>query len=392
MVTSGMRRGLFGSGLALLTLVVGSSAVQADPLLYTITGIAPLPETSQTVPTAINNNGQVVGVSYNTTSYNLATDSWAYYDTGAKPFLSSGGQTSQISRPLNGPPNSINDSGQVVGGNSSINNAGFTMIGESYIANPDGSTKSGFVYVTPSGLQGMSTTSQINNSGLVVGSGSGGVIVFMPPGGTWAEASLIHATAYAGTSGGTFYSGPFNDGSRAVAINDRGEVVAQDTYDAATFVLDKNGHVTNLASLPGSANVLGVAINNSGQVVGSQVSSDYLGALIGASNYNYLKAVLYTNGQIVDLNSLLGPGSGWDLTRATGINDLGQIIGQGTYDGQTMGFVLTPDGAEVPEPGTLALATLAILALVGRARLGRASQPVRGERGASAPCLGDFPI
>jgi hypothetical protein len=35
-----------------------------------------------------------------------------------------------------------------------------------------------------------------------------------------------------------------------------------------------------------------------------------------------------------------------------------------------MGFVLTPGDLEVPEPGTLTFATLAILALGGRAMVG----------------------
>ncbi len=43
-----------------------------------------------------------------------------------------------------------------------------------------------------------------------------------------------------------------------------------------------------------------------------------------------------------DLNTVLPPGSGWVLERATGISDAGQIVGVGTLDGATRGFLLTP--------------------------------------------------
>lgn len=45
-----------------------------------------------------------------------------------------------------------------------------------------------------------------------------------------------------------------------------------------------------------------------------------------------------------DLNGLVvNLPAGWTLTEAHGINDLGQIVGQGTYNGATRGFVLTPN-------------------------------------------------
>jgi uncharacterized membrane protein len=359
-------------GLVLATAVTAAAErhAAADPL-YSITGISPLSGTSHTLPTAINNNGQVVGVSYNTMTGNATTYA-ANYGEGAKFFLSSGGRTSQISTENGHPPGSINDSGQVVDGGQTINNAGY-VLSDGGVKNPDGSYKDTLTYLGPNGPYEISSMGahQINNSGLVVGSGWGGVMVYVPPGATWAEASLIHHDfAFTGPYGGTFYSGlaaNLGPGTDGVAINDRGEVLTR--YS----VLDQNGHVTRFADLPGGANVLGVAINNNGQVVGSQVSVGLDGRPLmdSSQNYNYLKAMLYTNGKIVDLNSVIAAGSGWDLTRATGINDLGQIIGQGTYDGQEMGFVLTPTGQEVPEPGTLAFATLAILALGGRAMIGR---------------------
>lgn len=51
---------------------------------------------------------------------------------------------------------------------------------------------------------------------------------------------------------------------------------------------------------------------------------------------------LYSNGECHDLNNLIPAGSGWELQYASGINDVGQIVGYGTYSGLTRAFLLTP--------------------------------------------------
>jgi len=45
---------------------------------------------------------------------------------------------------------------------------------------------------------------------------------------------------------------------------------------------------------------------------------------------------------IIDLNTLLPPRSGWTLTNAYAINASGQIVGQGTINGQSDAFLATP--------------------------------------------------
>jgi hypothetical protein len=52
---------------------------------------------------------------------------------------------------------------------------------------------------------------------------------------------------------------------------------------------------------------------------------------------------VWDNGELVDLNERIAPDSGWQLSRATAINDRGQIVGCGVFQGQQAGFVLTPD-------------------------------------------------
>lgn len=61
-------------------------------------------------------------------------------------------------------------------------------------------------------------------------------------------------------------------------------------------------------------------------------------------------ALLYRDNSVVDLNTLIDPASGWVLRKATGINDAGQIVGEGDLDGVRRGFLLTPAVASDTEP------------------------------------------
>ena len=68
---------------------------------------------------------------------------------------------------------------------------------------------------------------------------------------------------------------------------------------------------------------------------------------------------------MLDLNSLIAPGSGFTLERANGMSDTGYITGFGTApNGQTHAFLLTPT-AVVPEPSGLILLGAGTVALLG---------------------------
>lgn len=75
------------------------------------------------------------------------------------------------------------------------------------------------------------------------------------------------------------------------------------------------------------------------------------------------RAVLWENDVMTDLNSLIPANSGWFLLEASSINKLGQIVGNGTINGQRHAFLLTPisQAPSVPEPAsTFGLLTLGI--------------------------------
>lgn len=78
-------------------------------------------------------------------------------------------------------------------------------------------------------------------------------------------------------------------------------------------------------------------------------------------------AFLWEDGGAFDLNGVIIDGSGWVLASAEGVNDLGQIVGWGTHDGQTHAFLLTP----IPEPSVLGVLALAFLAALRRVRRGQ---------------------
>ncbi|MEW6736800.1 MAG: DUF3466 family protein [Acidobacteriota bacterium] len=77
------------------------------------------------------------------------------------------------------------------------------------------------------------------------------------------------------------------------------------------------------------------AINEAGQIVGSSTANTPIGT-------TETHAFLWHNGVMVDLNTLLPPNSGWILREARDINEFGQIIGVGSFNGQPAAFLLIP--------------------------------------------------
>jgi len=203
-----------------------------------------------------------------------------------------------------------------------------------------------------------SSAYDINNSGYVVGygtTGSGAMRGFV-----WNPSQGI---AELGTLGGR--------DSHATAINDSGEIVGNASLvdgTAHAFVAI-GAMMTDLGTL-GSGSYA-QDINDAGETVGySWLSS-------GANTH----AFLYQNGTMLDLNALISAW-GWELLAAYGINNNGQIVGEGLFQGQAHAFRLDPiesasySGAgqdcpvSTPDPGTATLALIG-LSLVALSRIRR---------------------
>lgn len=182
-----------------------------------------------------------------------------------------------------------------------------------------------------------STALRINNYGQVIGLASG----------TTSHAFLWTPNSPNGTAGtfrtfmGTSWTSTAND------INDAGQVAGGTTiYSAFGYVYPyiftpwtPNSNPGGSDILPGLPSYFGteaVGLNNVGQAVGEAYDSNGYGGVFPHACY------WDANHHVYDLNDWIPQGSGWVLFAATGINDIGQITGYGTYNGLGRGFLLTP--------------------------------------------------
>ncbi len=103
------------------------------------------------------------------------------------------------------------------------------------------------------------------------------------------------------------------------AINDRGQIVGSSvTKDGRTHAfLWQDGKLRDLGSLPGRPNSDAVAINNDGQIVGTSYLASKDGRLVGS------RAFLWQNGKMTELPATAGGGD----YAALDINQRGQILG-----------------------------------------------------------------
>jgi probable HAF family extracellular repeat protein len=121
--------------------------------------------------------------------------------------------------------------------------------------------------------------------------------------------------------------------TKPAAINGAEQIVGTSALatGAKRAFLYQQGAIVNLQTLSGGAYSEALDINDAGDVVGVSDTAS-------AGPH----AFVYRNGAMIDLNTLLPSGSGWVLLRATGISAGGQIVGVGTFNGVTRGFLLTP--------------------------------------------------
>ena len=322
---------------------------------------------------AINNNGVVTGTS--------ATPFGDY-----KGFVWSGGSLIELA----GLPLSfqhyavgINNSGTIVGSAAGANgyvpvqwqNGAIATIGSGE-GNAMAINDSGAVAGTLNGQAFRTVNGQVQGLGTLMG-------------GNWASAYGINAAGevagYGNTATGAMRAfvsaggqlqqiGTFGGSSSyAMAINNAGQATGHATNAAgySQAFLYQAGLLTTLGTLGGAASY-GYGINQAGSTVGySWIGGDTATA-----------AFVYRDGKMLNLNDLIGLGSGWDLQAAYGINDLGQIVGTGIFNGQQMAVLLNPlspppvvnsfapsslGNTDAPEPGTIGLlaAGIALMAFGG---------------------------
>jgi probable HAF family extracellular repeat protein len=329
--------------LACMASAIASIRIQAAE--YLLTALQTPPGVNRSYGYAINNQGQAVG---NYLAPSLVTRAFIY-SGGAMTDLGALGVSGANAC-------SVNDYGQVAGFSASSNNFGFTR---------------GFLYengsLTDLGalINTISYGYGINNRKQIVGNS------FYGPGG---------GRAFLWANGGMSELGVLAEGitSAAYAINDNGLVVGQSdtTGDAHRAFLYSGQGMLNLGTLPGGDESSATAINLHGQVVGWSSTTtgkraflwsqgtgminlgSLTGGATGATGINkhgqvvgweqrtngLLSAFIWTEqAGMRDLNDLLTPNTGWRAEIARGINDFGQVIGEGSYlNGNTRAVLLSP--------------------------------------------------
>ncbi|MEH1948726.1 MAG: DUF3466 family protein [Nostoc sp.] len=269
--------------------------------------ISPLPGDNQLAVTGINNLGQVVGNSGNSNNF-----------TENDSFLYSNGVTQPL--PIQDAiPYAINDRTQVVGGASGL---GPFLYGDGV--------------ATSIGTPG-TVAYGLNNLGQAVGILNSGRAFLYENGQT--------------TNLGTF---PGDSYSQANDVNNSGQVVGSSgltgVNDSRAFVYSSSTGLQDLGRLrPTDLFSTGLGINNLGQVVGFSGTNNNFFAAVS----NGLRAFLYSDKTLYDLNNLIAPSSqsGFTLTAASAINNKGQIVGRGAVNGELHAFLLTPiSSVSVAEP------------------------------------------
>jgi probable HAF family extracellular repeat protein len=323
-------------GLAVLCVFVGAPPSAAQQ--YSLTDLGAVSGDSVSKGSALNDAGQVAGVSETPTAA-IAT-------------LFSGGKATSIST-LGGSvslANAINATGEIAGWNSFNSSASFDP--QAYLYSNGSMKNINSPSLFPSGTEAYG----INNSGEVVGTGyltSGNFHAFLYSGGKMTDlgpAGAYQASAVAINNAGQIIGGYYlNSGAAgeflitggkmttlpvpsdatavsAFAINDNGEIAGSiflksgPPSHAARLV---NGVWTDLGAISGASANNATALNLSGQIVGT--------AIFPQTQYHPPKPgkhvpFISTPSGLVNLNTLIPTGTGYTLTDAIAINDAGQIL------------------------------------------------------------------
>ena len=254
---------------------------------------------------AINENGEAVGNyayegSYQEFNANVA---WSFYGgTGVRVAYFGGYRN-------NSAVFGLNDEDVAVGYDG-LNSVAAMFIGASQPAGRVIDLKR-----LPESCASSAVAQAINDAGEIVGDDCNQAVSFSP-------------TAYARA---LLPVGPKGTTSDATAINEAGDIVGNDGIGVGTRAFLY--HLGKAIFLPMPANCDGLAqafaVNATDEVVGN----------CGTTTQ---RPFLYISGRSYDLNTLIAPDSGWRLVDALGINDRGEIIGTGYYNGTYYGISLKP--------------------------------------------------
>jgi probable HAF family extracellular repeat protein len=410
--------------LGVSALIAVPAALHAASISYTITPIAPLVGDNYSSAYAVNNSGQVAGISDNFTLMTPPDGVAAEFLTSSSGILLSGSTTTAIptfvttgQAPAVSTPVAINDSGEVVGYATALTsntafiykggaliNLGATVGGalsQANAVNNSGQVAGSFDAVIGDGInqgflfngavQHLATTGEpfggaaaINAAGVAAGA-------VAPAGEDFHAATFTGATSHeigtlpglnlsaafainsagniAGWSGNAVFTPDFvllgappaDQSQFAVGLNPNALEIFDDSQFESGDAFFYNASTQKLADLGNLGGTFSAAF-------GINDSGDIVGTSLTANDGYH--AFIDNGSTMVDLNSLLPPNSGWTLIAANDINNNGEIVGFGQNQGNFEGFILAPatgNGA-VPLPPAAAsgLIFLTGLALISK--------------------------
>lgn len=339
---------------AVTILFVGHPVLAALYSVKDLGALTGLPASNNSKPNGISGNGKVAASNVTNSVY--------------RAFLYSAGQWTNLGTlgGANSHGNGVNEAGAVVG--SSQTSGGFSR---AFLWTP-GATNgvAGNPQMKDLGTFAGGSNSDaaaINNSGQVTGYAqtatrdrafrySGGTLTdigaLLPPNLPYSYGLGINGAGHiVGIAYDPFFTWPhaffYNgvsasdignlgaQGASAVAINDNGQIAGYANtvaFDVHAFRY-AGGAMHDLGTLGGHYSYAN-AINNSNVIVGGSFSD---------ANDTLYRAFIAVNNSMEDLNdSLDATGAGWVLEEALAINDSGQIVGVGKYNGTKHAWLLNP--------------------------------------------------
>jgi probable HAF family extracellular repeat protein len=137
-----------------------------------------------------------------------------------------------------------------------------------------------------------------------------------------------------GTLGGSF--------GRAYAINDSGQIVGVATQQngAIRAFFWQDGVMRNLGTVKGDGCSSAYAMNAKGQVIGASFAI----GVSTACDFSVVHTFLWDDNRMIGLDQFVPPASCISLTDPSSINDRGEIVIDGTLNGNLHAFMLVPCG------------------------------------------------
>ena len=197
---------------------------------------------------------------------------------------------------------------------------------------------------------------KVSNTGLIVGQNA--PPVYSGHATSWKNDIATDLVWLGGAAGSGYYSSSangVNDLEQIVGWSTTAEIPSDGCWSFGSGDLTEcpmhaviwtvSGEILDLGTLPGDAFSAASRINLFGQVIGSSGNTvAFQESGFGNSPFVVVGRpfVWSEHNGLQDLNTLIHGRSGWVLNSVSDINIWGQIVGQGTLNGQPHGFLLTP--------------------------------------------------